>query len=933
MADPVSPAIIGYLVSKLFDGVCDAAGRAIKCREECKSLQTRLKKIEKLITPACEHEKNGNSACKLWLTELKSLLEEAKVVTNQCLQESKCEKLKRASQFWHWKKLPNHVKSIDRRLQEHIENTNLVMLGIVLDPNDPKDFQPQQLPPNVMGHEEHFNKLKASILQSRAQSVHSKFGVHGRGGAGKTVLAKRLHNDEEIKATYGEHSIMWITVGNDARVSQLYERMAYLLNDHVYKNKYATQCLEDQRTYLWNVLAKKEVLLILDDVWKKQYDGHDMMYWLDIATAPKSATLITTRDSSILTRVQAKVEGVVELPEHESWELFRNYAFKDGCCPSNIPEQLARDVCKECGGLPLALTVIGSAMLEKVDERGWRCSLDYLKQSKPIPDSEADDELFGRLRLSYNELKDDETKICFLYFAAFPEDRAIPTDELVEIWTAEGLFGTLDVTDAKNKAMDHLEILVKKSLIEWISEEQTHVQVHDILRDVAMYIIEKAKPGECAFECYFQAGKELKSFPSVQSLQHVKRMSFMQSIIYKWPKKLYLPNLQVCLLSQYSSVQTIHQQPFGILLHLLSSMHGLQYLSLAGNAFHIGEEILDFKGLMNLAYLNLSRCLNVESLLVNMDELKCLIHLNLSWCTSMKRLPESIGELKCLTHLELRSCGSLKELPVSIGELKCLTHLNLTGCESLKELPVSIGELKCLTHLELRSCGSLKELPVSIGELKCLTHLNLTGSAWDLKELPVSIGELKCLTHLDLSWCGSLKELPMSIGELKCLTHLDLTGCGSLKELPVSIGELKCLTHLDLSMCGSLKELPVSIGELKCLTHLDLTGCASLKELHVSIGELKCLTHLNLTGCESLKELPMSIGELKCLTHLDLTGCESLKELPMSIGELKCLTHLHLSSCKSLENLPKSIDKLKHFINLDLRGCISLKELLESIGS
>jgi disease resistance protein RPS2 len=300
----------------------------------------------------------------------------------------------------------------------------------------PGIFQPQQLPPNVMGHEGHFNKLKASILQSRAQSVHSKLGVHGRGGGGKTVLAKRLHNDEEIKATYGEHSIMWVTVGYDARVSQLYERMAYLLNDHVYKDKYATQCLEDQRTYLWNVLAKKEVLLILDDVWKKQYDRHDMMYWLDIASAPKSATLITTRDSSILTRVQAKVEGVVEFLEDESWELFRNYAFKDGCRPSIIPEQLARDVCKECKGLPLALTVIGIAMLEKVDEQGWSCSLDYLKQSKPIPDSEVDDDLFGRLRLSYNELKDDKTKICFLYFAAFPEDFEIPTDELIKIWTA-----------------------------------------------------------------------------------------------------------------------------------------------------------------------------------------------------------------------------------------------------------------------------------------------------------------------------------------------------------------------------------------------------------------------------------------------------------------------------------------------------------------
>lgn len=54
-----------------------------------------------------------------------------------------------------------------------------------------------------------------------------------------------------------------------------------------------------------------------------------------------------------------------------------------------------REVCKECGGLPLALIVISSAMLEKVDEEGWRCALDSLKQSKLIPDSGVDDDCLG----------------------------------------------------------------------------------------------------------------------------------------------------------------------------------------------------------------------------------------------------------------------------------------------------------------------------------------------------------------------------------------------------------------------------------------------------------------------------------------------------------------------------------------------------------
>lgn len=59
-----------------------------------------------------------------------------------------------------------------------------------------------------------------------------------------------------------------------------------------------------------------------------------------------------------------------------------------------------------------------------------------MRRSKPIVDSNVDDELFGRLELSYKELKDDATRICFLYFAAFPEDYEIEADELLRMWVA-----------------------------------------------------------------------------------------------------------------------------------------------------------------------------------------------------------------------------------------------------------------------------------------------------------------------------------------------------------------------------------------------------------------------------------------------------------------------------------------------------------------
>ena len=485
---------------------------------------------------------------------------------------------------------------------------------------------------------------------------------------------------------------------------------------------------------------------------------------MNIATAPGSATLLTTRNTSVLTRAHAESEVVLSLSAQDSWTLFSSHAFEGSTRPPTISKELARDVCNQCKGLPLALKVIGSAMLDKEKEEEWSCALHDLRQSQPILGSTEDDELFGRLRLSYEKLNDDALKTCFLYFGAFPEDYKIPTRKLFDIWISVELFGSLDGKVARNKAEAHLELLEKRSLIHW-NHEEAYVQVHDVLRDLALYIINKEKPGECAYECFFQSGNVIKSIPSSEGLQAIKRMSFMNGNISKWPKDFEAPNFKVLLLSS------------------IDNKANEGYLQ-------------DFRRCASLRYLDLSKN------------------------DFLKELPPSIGELKSLMTLDLSSYRSLMELPASIGELKCLTTLCLSWCVSLKELPMSIGELKCLTTLYLSGCKSLKELPTSIGELKCLTTLNLF-KCKSLKELSASIGELKCLTTLNLFKCKSLKELPASIGKLKCLTTLYLSGCVSLKELPTSIGKLKCLTTLNLFKCKSLKELPTSICELKSL---DLTS-------------------------------------------------------------------------------------------------------------
>ena len=415
---------------------------------------------------------------------------------------------------------------------------------------------------------------------------------------------------------------------------------------------------------------------------------------------------------------------------------------------------MARKICEECKGLPLALEVIGSALCGKKDVRDWSFALSWLKGARPNS-KVVEDELFHRLKFSYDELEKD-TKKCFLYFAAFPEDYEIPTKQLCSIWVAERMFGSLDDEDIGHQmSMEALIVLSDRCLID-LYEDGKSAKVHDVLRDLAIRIIHEAKVGEWASECHFEPGKVLKTFSRMK--ETVKRVSLVESRVEDWnlESMVNLAHVQVLLLPKFYS----------------------QKLKKFLEAF--------MQGMIKLAYLDLSGTYILKELPKCMKEFKSLMHLDLLGCRFLNELPEGIKEFKSLMHLDLSGCRSLKELLEGIKEFKSLTYLNLSLCESLKELPEGITEFKSLMDLDLSWCGSLKELPEGIKEFKSLTHLDLSGCE-SLKELPEGIKEFKSLMHFDLSGCGSLKELLEGIKEFKSLMYLDLSGYGSLKELPKGI--------------------------------------------------------------------------------------------------------------------------------------------------
>jgi Leucine-rich repeat (LRR) protein len=680
---------------------------------------------------------------------------------------------------------------------------------------------------------------------------------------------------------------------------------------------------EEYRTWLYNKFLRRRVFLVLDDVWNKE-----VLEQLNLAKGRGSVTLVTTRNQPVLQKAGVMDEDEVKvgvLSKEDSWKLFCVHAFPIGS--SNIPFKLqgvAELVADECKGLPLALKVIGGSMVGKTTCQEWEFQLNCLRESHELPEQQEEEALFGRLKLSYDNLDNDNpvSKECFLGFAAFSEDRKVTMEELIKLWKAQGLLDdpTKKLGDDPTRSAYYLVgLLIGRSLIEVVQTayQKTSCKVHDVMRDLALHIIEGQKP----ITCLYRPGKKLVEFPRdwIRTYEsqpcEVRKLSLMENDFTTLNGVTFsAPKLQVLLLPRNKRLEAMQKQ--------------------------------FLKGIENLKVLDLAECHKLKSLPREIGNLRQLTHLDLSR-SGLESLPKEIGKLTQLTHLHLEYCMDLESLPKETGKLTQLVHLDLSACVKLKSLPKEIGKLTQLTHLYLKNCWKLESLPKEIGKLTQLTHLYLK-KCQKLKSLPKEIGKLTQLVHLDLSFCYHLKQLPKSIGYLQSLQWFDVRMGGlssSLKYLPSTMGDLRALQYLSLDglstnglwgepRCKSYGQaIAVDICKLTVLTELHISGVTcEVVQLCDQLSKLVNLKSFHIQDCDKLATLPDAIQSMVCLEEFWVRYCGQMKILPSVVTLFSKLKVLKLQGMPSLESLP-ALNTLKMLSNLNILQCESIKKLPDSFTS
>lgn len=535
------------------------------------------------------------------------------------------------------------------------------------------------------------------------------------------------------------------------------------------------------------------------------------------------------------------------LSTEDGWTLFEKVAFKSGHVPEDLKE-CARKVSDECDGLPLAITVVGAAMRDKaavVEE--WNSCLSMMRSADhSFPDTHprVDRQLYRRLRWSYDDLSTTPNlQSCFLYCAMYPEDELINVEKLVFMWIGEGFIKTKDM----QLGYRYVKLLIDRGLFQNHSFEKQsndiivnkpvnvwkwrYVAVHDVIRDMAIYIAEKEEHYLC------RSGQQLQDFPNSEIEAECRRISLRRNEIESLPNDFRLcPKLVTLLLSRNTLSCNVPQS-------FLSNLTSLKVLDLSNTS--------------------------IESVPTSLTQLELLVYLDLNY-TLIKELPEALGQLAQLQYLNLYNCQQLVSLPSSIGKLKQLQNMDLWNCPQLV-LPTQLSQVTSLRRLAL----SIKSNSFIIGNWPEMKHLVLSTKT----DLPQDIQNMKELQSFRLWGYGGL-NLPNSIDKLHQLERLDLYRCSEVEELS-SLERLPNLKFLKLDECDKVKNL--GIGNSRDPGAFPKLEMLVLKDM----AELQSLTGPSCEG-GALKE-----GALLKLRVLKIFGCSALRKLPRGIEKLPNLIALY----------------------------------------
>jgi hypothetical protein len=362
----------------------------------------------------------------------------------------------------------------------------------------------------LVGQEEHLRELKRLLglpqervpgtSETQAAGEVAIVGVKGMGGVGKTTMAKKLYDESDVREWF-TGGICWSEVGlnpSDDKIRDLQKQILKQLGKVDDDPGNPTR----GRELLRQTLRGKRVLICLDNVWDPMSVATAVVDVSDLA--PGSRILKTSRKRE---SIGEHVHDLDSLQPGPAWELFCWHAFRGEKPPEGLAE-LAERAAARCGGLPLALRVLGRQVAKAEDKTG--CIMDFLDLPRHDDAMKACSSI---IRTSYDNLPTDFPGLgdVFILIAGVWSQ----TPEFMQHQRAvENLGAAVYGAEPRStrfklarKALEKLHSLSLVRLKVGSHEGGVWFTVHDLIIDVAEGLIERGAAGSERF--YRQPGGDM----------------------------------------------------------------------------------------------------------------------------------------------------------------------------------------------------------------------------------------------------------------------------------------------------------------------------------------------------------------------------------------------------------------------------------------
>ena len=539
-------------------------------------------------------------------------------------------------------------------------------------------------------------------------------GLYGVRGVGKSTLLKQL-NDTFSDMSHKFGAVIMVKASTELNIEKIQDVIRSRLGIDPDGDKWKNRDDQGRAAEIFRRLSNKKFALLLDDL-RERIELSEAGVPVQNASKIVFTTIFEEVCSSMSVDWRFKVDY---LPQEEAWNLFRLKVTDEVLNSHPEIRELAETVANMCGGLPLALVTIGSAMASRRDPDNWRYAIEEL-QRYPSGFESIGTHVFPLLKFSYDRLTSETHKTCFLYGSLFPRNQIIMKDELIELWIGEGLLrDSHNIAVARREGKFILESLKLACLLEEVevNNSEDFVKMHNMLRDMALWIA--SSQGANKILVFQETDKSIKE-QETASWKEAVRVSLWRSpsIDSLSPTPPCSPRL-LTLLVRYTMIKEFENKFF-------KSMYALRVLDSSQNAklskLHVGEgELID------LQYLNLSNT-NICELPIGIKSCTHLRTLLLDGTENLKAIP--VGMLSSLLSLRVFSWVPTRYAGFNYGSsVPGVTVLLLEELESLKHLQeisviiLTIDSLnKLKSSLKLQSC--IRRLVMGLPELSSLIDIS-----------------------------------------------------------------------------------------------------------------------------------------------------------------------------------------------------------------